>query len=225
MAGDDIVCWKILESIKGKDGIGKIYVTPYMFKPVENSVLDGKRMFKPDPCDDYTLEYMAYRNDIEKQSDVSDIKAISVSKGFIHVYGELDPVFMMHEFRYLDGSIGGSEDSIDEIMAPKIRCDLYPTMVSLSLWKCVIPKGTEYIPGTFERIRQVRSYAARQIRFLHKAAEIISPDISLDSLQRIAAETRERDAKGDSSLVYYTYGRSEDVHVNESTGEKLVYLP
>ena len=166
VAEKDIVCWKVLEIVESHDG--EAYVTPFAFVPVEDDVMSGKKLFAPSATHVAQLEEMmtGYKN--SKSS-------MGVEKGVIHVYSDekFGVLKMRDEMMYHINHVGGYESWIDRIDAAKIGCDIQPDILGISLWKCVIPKGTEYIKGSYYANGQhtLVSYGAKAIRFTEKVAE------------------------------------------------------
>lgn len=166
VAEEDIVCWKVLEIIKSHNG--EAYVTPFAFVPVGDDVMSGKKLFAPSAAHTAQLEEMmtGYKN--SKSS-------MCVEKGVIHVYSDekFGVLKMRDEMMYHINYVGGYENWIGRIDAAEIGCDIQPDILGISLWKCVIPKGTEYIKGNYYAHGQhtLVSYGAKAVRFTEKVAE------------------------------------------------------
>ncbi len=170
-ADEDIVCWKVLEIIRGNDG--EKVITPFAFWPVTEDELNGKKLFVPNEFD---TEYLINRFEAETKSDYT----ISVEEGVIHTYGakDLRAIDMYDEMTYHVHFIGGGEGYIDAHQGDIIGCDVDPAILGIALYKCVIPKGTEYIEGTYtghayagRSSSDLVSYGSKAIRFVEKVAE------------------------------------------------------
>ncbi len=171
VADEDIVCWKVLEIINGNDG--EKVITPFAFWPVTEDELSGKKLFVPN---EFETEYLINRLEAETKSDYT----ISVEEGVIHTYGakDLRAIDMYDEMTYHVHFIGGGEGYIDAHRGEIIGCDVDPEITGIALYKCVIPKGTEYIEGTYtghgyagRACSDLVSYGSKAIRFVEKVAE------------------------------------------------------
>lgn len=169
-ADEDIVCWKVLEIIEGYDG--EKVITPFAFRPVPECVLNGEVPFVPAP---FEIDQLVRRlNTYESEY------SIGIEEGVIHTYGakDLKAIDMYDEMTYHVGFIGGGEGYIGMQQSDIIGCDVDPEIVGIALYKCVIPKGTEYIEGTYtghgyggRSCTDLVSYGSKAIRFVEKVAE------------------------------------------------------
>lgn len=184
-ADKDIECWKILESIEDRTG-NKIYITPYQCKVVGESYLLGKEMLIPD--------HFPYIGTIEETLRRHDSKnSIEIRGGFIHVFDTLHNECMYNEVKYLSGYIGARE-KIEEHYAKKINCNTLAKIISVALFRCVIPSGFGYIKGKCMGANGLNerpdigtrrdSYAARAIYFKEKVFETTSSKFDLETFKK-----------------------------------------
>ena len=169
-ADEDIVCWKVLEIVKSNNGGEKI-VTPFAFCPLAEDELNGKKLFKPNKRESDSLDtWLAMYREKEDPSHYA-----IVEEGVIHTYGAKDLTAddMYDEMRYHIGCIGSDEIYIGIQQSETIGCDTNPEILGFALYKCIIPKGTEYIAGTYtgHSDSHLISYGSKGIRFVEKAAE------------------------------------------------------
>ena len=171
-ADEDIVCWKVLEIVEGNDG--EKVVTPFAFRPVPECVLNGEELFVPAVHETDRLAGM-----LDRHSEDEDL-VVTVEEGVIHTYGakDLKAVDMYDEMTYHVGFIGAEESYIGMYQSNIIGCDPEPNVLGIALYKCVIPKGTEYIAGTYtghgysgRSGSDLVSYGSKAIRFVEKVAE------------------------------------------------------
>lgn len=171
VADEDIVCWKVLEIVEGHGG--EKVITPFAFWPVPEDALNGKELFEPN---EFEAEGLINRLEGEKKSDYT----IDVEEGVIHTYGakDLRAIDMYDEMTFHVNNIGGGEGYIDMHRGDIIGCDPDPDVLGIALYKCVIPKGTEYIEGTYtghgysgRACSDLVSYGSKAIRFVEKVAE------------------------------------------------------
>lgn len=168
-ADEDIVCWKVLEIVKSNDG--EKIVTPFVFCPLTEDELNGKKLFKVNKREADTLDTWLemYRENVYPRNYVS------VEEGVIHTYGAKDLTVkdLYDEMNYHIGYIGSGEIYIGTQQSETIGCDTNPMIMGFALYKCVIPKGTEYIAGTYtgHSGSTLISYGSKGIRFVEKAAE------------------------------------------------------
>ena len=168
-ADKDIVCWKVLEIIEANDG--EKIVTPFVFCPLTEDELNGKKLFKPDKRDADSLAtwLKMYEEEIKPHH------YNSVEEGVIHTYGAkyFTVKDLYDEMNYHINGIGSDEIYIDTQQSETIGCDMNPMILGIALYKCVIPKGTEYIAGTYigHSGSHLISYGSKGIRFVEKAAE------------------------------------------------------
>lgn len=161
VADRDITCWKVVEILSDRDG-ERIYATPYMFKHVPETVLEGESpLYTGQP--DYTYE-------------LCPGVCNHILKGFIHTYAvpatgnEIDAA--VSELTYAIASVNSHETYLT---ADKMRglpnCDMLPWVIGVALYRCVIPKGTEYLEGVGDGSVDSRCYASREIVFKEKVME------------------------------------------------------
>ena len=168
-ADEDIACWKVLEIIEANDG--EKIVTPFAFCPLTEDELNGKKLFKPDKreADAFDTWLKMYEEEIKPHH------YSSVEEGVIHTYGVKDLTVkdMYDEMNFHINSIGSDEIYIGTQQSETIGCDMNPMIMGFALYKCVIPKGTEYIAGTYTGLSgsTLISYGSKGIRFVEKAAE------------------------------------------------------
>lgn len=175
-ADEDIVCWKVLEIVKGYDG--EKIITPFAFCPVPEDVLNGEMLFKPEELETEHL-LNRFKRFIEPEEDKEDKKPyypIEIEEGVIHTYGakELRADDMYDEMAYHVGFIGMGESYIGMYRGNIIGCGPEPNVLGIALYKCVIPKGTEYIEGKYfghGSDSNLVSYGSKAIRFVEKVAE------------------------------------------------------
>lgn len=172
LADEDIVCWKVLEVVRGYDG--EKIITPFAFWPVTEDELSGKALFTPNE-----LEAEHLQRALDSYPDEND-SFTSIEDGVIHTYGakDLKAIDMYDEMTYHVGYIGGGEGYIGTHQSNIIGCDVDPEILGIALYKCVIPKGTEYIAGTYtghgysgRSCTDLVSYGSKAIRFVEKVAE------------------------------------------------------
>ncbi len=165
VAEEDIVCWKVLEIVDGN--YGEKIVTPFAFWPMTEAELSGRKPFTPNELE---AEHLQSRLD-----SYPDESPTCIEDGVIHTYGakDLKAIDMYDEMTYHVGYIGGSEGYIGMHQSNIIGCDPDPEIVGIALYKCVIPKGTEYIEGTYSgrSCSDLVSYGSKAIRFVEKVAE------------------------------------------------------
>lgn len=167
VAKSDIECYKILKIIKDLNG-NEIYITPYQFKKVEEACLSGAELFTPD-----SFNYKEFSDRLINLH--KDYVRTDVNNGFIHTFTELSLKNMMAEMYYHAIYIKYFEYFIDCDIAETLNCETHPKVTGIALYKCVIPKGTEYFEGRCvghgEEL-MVDSYAAKAIRYVEKITEI-----------------------------------------------------
>lgn len=170
VADRDIVCWKVLEIVEGHDG--EKVITPFAFRPVSDEALNGEMLLRPDYLQ---TEYLQRRLD-----SYPDESPTNIDEGVIHTYGaeDLKAIDMYDEMTFHVNNIGGGEGYIGYCDAAIIGCDPDPAILGIVLYKCVIPKGTEYIAGTYtghgysgRSCSDLVSYGSKAIRFVEKVAE------------------------------------------------------
>ena len=168
-ADEDIACWKVLEIIEANGG--EKVITPFAFCPLTEDELNGKKLFKPDKRDADSLAtwLKMYEEEIKPRH------YNSVEEGVIHTYGAKDLTVkdLYDEMDFHINSIGSDEIYIGTQQSENIGCDMNPMIMGFALYKCVIPKGTEYIAGTYtgHSGSTLISYGSKGIRFVEKAAE------------------------------------------------------
>lgn len=151
IAEEDIPCWKVVEIIANDNG-ENFHVTPYTFTRLSKSVLLGKVPFKSNVTD-HVYEF---------GKSMSMFNTWYAHEGFIHTYESLDRMMIDMEFRYLAGGVGTSENmSIDK--RREFGCKARPLVIAMQIWKCVIPKGSDYLKGHSQR--QCGSYVSDKIVF------------------------------------------------------------
>ena len=161
IADRDITCWKVVEILSDMDG-ERIYATPYMFRHVPQDVLDGKRPF--------------WTGQPERTYELCEGMCNHILKGFIHTYAvpvtgdEIDAA--VSELTYAIASVNSHETYLTaEKMRGLPNCDMLPWVIGVALYRCVIPKGTEYLEGVSDGSVDSRCYASREIVFKEKVVE------------------------------------------------------
>ena len=162
VADHDIVCWKILRTIQTKDG-SKVVITPYTYAEVAEDVLSGKEDFTPWKHDAKNLD--------ETLRDGQLNNVLTISEGVIHIYGGVIPAERMESEMIYFCRRMGKESYVLSYFCDK-NGEVVPKndsiIVSVALWKCVIPKGTQYLEGCAD---SMTSYGSKALRFVEKAAE------------------------------------------------------
>lgn len=165
-AEKDIVCWKILLKVRDTQentcGVRKEeYITPYAHETVDPLILNGKKLFMPRAKHaDALTERM---DNIRRMPGLYTNNGwIGVDCGVIHTYGEISPESMIGLLTVWQCDIGD-----DRFMNNGCK-----EILEVSLWKCVIPKGAEYLKGIFTC--DIHSYGSKALRFVKKVAEITS---------------------------------------------------
>ena len=173
-AETDITCLKILETVAGEKG--DIIVTPFAFVPVPEEILSGKELFIPD---DMQMSWLEARM---KEAEIS----LDVEEGVIHSFGMrcfesgagrfTFARDMLCEIEYHMNSVGYDERYIRESESRRLGCDVHPMIIGISLYRCVIPAGTEYIEGAYSGFgrdfdHNFLSYGSKAIRFVEKLTE------------------------------------------------------
>lgn len=168
VAEEDIVCWKVLEIVDGN--YGEKIVTPFAFWPMTEDELSGKKLFTPNELE---AEHLQRRLD-----GYPDESPTCIEDGVIHTYGANREIDTYDEMTYHVDFIGSHESYIGMHQSNIIGCDPDPEIVGIALYKCVIPKGTEYIEGTYtghgysgRSCSDLVSYGSKAIRFVEKVAE------------------------------------------------------
>ena len=172
-AEEDIMCWKILVTIRtAKDNVT---ITPFRHEIVPQEILEGKRPLAPneEQTEKLHVELNDRVRDFEDRGvDISDFWTY-VEGGVIHTYtDEVSLSTMGHELRYHAYTIGYKEFTgvipNEYPERPINDCPTHHFIYSVSLWKCVIPKGTEYLEGDSDFIK---AYASASIVLKEKVAE------------------------------------------------------
>lgn len=163
VADHDIVCWKILRTMQTKDG-SNVVITPYAYAEVTKDVLSGKENFTPWKHDAKKLD--------EALQDGQFDNVLTIGEGVIHTYGGVIPAeYMEREMMYFCNRMGKQMSIVLSNFYDKngevVRKD-DSIIVSVALWKCVIPKGTQYLEGHAD---SMTSYGAKALRFVEKVAE------------------------------------------------------
>lgn len=170
VADEDIVCWKVLEIVEGHSG--EKIITPFAFRPVLECVLNGEELFVP-----AVLETEQLQRRLDSYQDESPT---NVEEGVIHTYGakDLRAIDMYDEMTFHVSNVGAGESYIGRVESDIIGCDPDPDVLGIALYKCVIPKGTEYIEGSYtghsysgRPCADLVSYGSKAIRFVEKVAE------------------------------------------------------
>lgn len=198
-ADRDIVCWKFLEVIEGNDK-EEIYVTPYRFKPVPREVLEGKEDFTPFACEPFQKKPRNKAGYIEPVAET----------GYIHAHGLLSPEFLFGEFDDMCYWLGKKDTYIDWYESGIIGCDRHPMVTGVSLWRCVIPKGTKYWLGETDSKRPMFGYAAEEIRFEEEVFKIE------------AGVSRQKGEDYKDSVLYITLSECDEIIAREMTGDRSV---
>lgn len=193
-ADRDIVCWKFLEVIEGK-GKEEIYVTPYRFKPVPKEVLNGTEDFTPFACEPAQKWVHVKPGYIEPTAET----------GYIHAHGALSPDFLFEEFDDLCYWIDKEDTYIGWYESGIIGCDLHPRVTGVSLWRCIIPKGTKYWLGETDSKHRMFGYAAEKIRFVEEVHKVTEEEESLEQ-----------------DVPYITLKQCEDIFKQETDNGKII---
>lgn len=176
VAQEDIVCWKVLEILESKDG-EKRAVTPFAYVTVPDKVLIGEKPFVPDKQQTANLdaEIAEWWNSDEYRDGEHE-----AALGLIHTYGgsmeDLKPTLDYHR------------EFVDEPWNAYTDDSVTSRIASVTLWECVIPKGTEYLEGDIPFHRcgygkyDVRSYASKAIVFKKKVVEFYGKGDDLDDI-------------------------------------------
>ena len=166
-AEKDIVCWKILLKVRNAQentfGVRKEeYITPYAYETVDQLILKGKKLFLPRTKH---ADALAERMDNVRRMPglYTNNGRIDIERGVIHTYGEISPEVMTELLTMWQSDIGGD----------RFMCNGRKEVLEVSLWKCVIPKGTEYLKGKVVYY-DIHSYGSKALRFMEKIAEITS---------------------------------------------------
>ena len=186
VAQEDIVCWKVLEILESKDG-EKRAVTPFAYVTVPDKVLNGEKPFVPDKQQMANLdaEIAEWWNSDEYRDGEHE-----ATLGLIHTYGgsveDLKPTLNYHR-EFIDAAWDVHTDD-----------DVVSHIVSVALWECVIPKGTEYLEGDMRFHRygddnqiskyDVHSYASKAILFKKKVAEFYGEGDDPDTIVENTSE-------------------------------------
>lgn len=128
-----------------KDG----YITPYRYKHVPDEVISGEEDFAADRSapGDYELE---------THFSVSGRARVEIGGGAVHTYAY-------------------TKDSDKAIRSEVLFLRRQYCPRATVVFECVIPKGTEYIAGEYERHK---CYGSKSIRFVR---ELLRFDVSPDS--------------------------------------------
>lgn len=172
-AEKDIVCWKILDTVRTVKG--NVTLTPFRHEIVPQEILDGKRPLVPN--EEQAEKLHIKLNDMARELEGREVNMSNfwahVEGGVIHTYtDEVSLSSMGYELRYHTYSIGNEEFTgaipNEYPERPIDDCPRYHRILSVSLWKCVIPKGTEYLEGESDF---VKAYASASIVLKEKVAE------------------------------------------------------
>lgn len=160
IADKEITCWKIVETLEDRNG-DPVLVTPYMFRHIPEDVIDGKRPFwTGQPEYTYELCEGVYNH---------------ILKGYIHTFAtprdESEVTLFCKDLDYAIAPVGGAETFMTPDKAMGVpNCDVLPKVLSIALYRCVIPAGTEYLKGNYDG-SAIKCYASREIVFKEKVAE------------------------------------------------------
>ena len=79
---------------------------------------------------------------------------------------------MTTELKYAISSVNSHETymTVDKLRGLP-NCDIMPWVIGIALYRCVIPKGTEYLEGVSDGSVNSRCYASREIVFKEKVME------------------------------------------------------
>ena len=160
-AKTDIPCLKLLQIMEGIKG-NPVYVTPYKFKYVPNTVINGKDALAPN-------------RDMEEI--IRTGYGYKIENGFIHVYSNkaLDRSCLFGDIQALTEYIGHTDSYfIDnmkyesyDIMKRTPRVGKEAKVLGIAVFSAIIPAGTEYIEGNDYDSESI-IYAAKQIRLVKK---------------------------------------------------------
>lgn len=161
IADKEITCWKIVETLEDRNG-DPVRVTPYMFRHIPDDVINGERPFwtgRPE-CT-YELCEGMYNHILD---------------GYIHTFatprGESEVDMFCKEIAYAITPVGMVETFMTPSKAEGIpNCVDLPNVLSIALYRCAIPRGTEYLEGVYDGSDDIRCYASREIVFKEKVAE------------------------------------------------------
>lgn len=163
IAQEDIVCLKAVETVEG-EGEKVVNITPYRFAPLPDEVLNGKRPFKAKRTD-FSSKF--WRSEHGK-----------VSSGFIHTYAVPENAYDVHSIARDMGymiSLIGTVEGISKSKRETAGCKDEPLILGITLWKCIIPKGTSYAKGKLDTsVSDVYAYASECIVFKEKITEFRS---------------------------------------------------
>lgn len=198
-SNEDISCIKLLIKIQFENGEEK-YVTPFYYKELSPSILEGKELLKPEDEEEIRKVYKVYDSTHYSINDIYNPNPktyIMISKGYIHVYNDtidLDDLkmYIINQCEYL-----GKDDPFynafimrTKTSESKIKPNMNPIVKSVVLCQCIIPANTEFYRGGID-IESVKkdiwdNTAAKAIRINkiiheftleeyqnHKIAEII----------------------------------------------------
>ena len=149
-AEEDIECMKVLEvrTVRVDGELRKVRVTPYQAKEVPEEVTEGGRPFEPDEPGPGDM-LMRHRNR----------SSVDVEAGFVHTYA------------YTTSSASAIYSEISFLRRSDVTTEGVPTVVEV--WKCVIPKGEQYLEG---RYGGWRGYASKSLRFLGRIDAVEDTD-------------------------------------------------
>ena len=167
----DVTCWKILYKMEILEEGKTIYITPYAHMEVSSNVLEGKEAFQPAYGDEKSLEnkIQATRDFQKRRPDL----LLIVDEGVIHTYFEDGNNLSMEHF--IDAIACEIRFKADLIGMKMSNGDAPLILKSVSLWRCVIPSGTEYLKGWTSG--EMSTLGAKAIVFKEKVAEMTEVSI------------------------------------------------
>ena len=165
VADKEIVCYKIVECGEIL-GTGKtVCATPCQLMEIGGDVIAGRMPLKPLIPAQEGYEITKDRAIVSGETEC----AYTVEGGFIHVYSQLDPIWLKNEIVRLNSYIGQEEVIEGRSQRRLIEKKTIRNKGTL-LYRCVIPEGAKYIVGrtytrTYTEGYNVPSYAASEIMF------------------------------------------------------------
>lgn len=150
----DISCIKLLIKIQFENGEEK-YVTPFYYKELSPSILEGKELLKPEEDEEkISYIYNSTHYSIDDIYNPNPETYIMISKGYIHVYNDTIDLndlimYIKNQCEYL-----GKDDPFYNafIMHTKtseseIKSNMNPIVKGVVLCECIIPANTEFYRG------------------------------------------------------------------------------
>ncbi len=141
----DISCTKLLIKIQFENGEEK-YVTPFYYKELSPSILEGKELLKPEDEGQISYVYDHTHYSIHDIYNPNPESYILISKGYIHVYNDTIDLndlimYIKNQCEYL-----GKDEPFYNIIHTKTS-ESNPIVKSVVLCQCIIPANTEFYRG------------------------------------------------------------------------------